>query len=77
MRTSGSTRDDLFGPLATISGGLDARRTSVLAGAPADQFKGAVQQRVALAVQGLGKSDAAWVSVIDVQIRLEKFFGLA
>src|SRR5207249_11806366 len=67
---------DIFGPLTPICSGPDARRTSVLAWARADQLASAGQQRAATSIERFAESDPTWVSVVDVKIGFEEFFGL-
>ena len=64
---------NLFCMLALLAQRADARGATTLARACRDQLSRARKQNSGLLVQRLGKSDSAWIGIIEIEIRLEKF----
>src|SRR6266567_4036884 len=66
----------IFCARGKIACGTHAGRAALFAGTRGDEFVGFLHQESVRSKEGCGKADAAGISVVQVQVWLEEFFGV-
>src|SRR6266702_4053546 len=66
----------IFCARGEIACGTHARRAALFTGTRSDEFACFLYQKCVRSKEGFGKADAAGISVVQVQVWLEEFFGV-